>query len=51
MNLKREQSHIDITPGGGLRYMLGINSANTNPELVRTDAVLPVIDMSMNGHL
>lgn len=47
----RDTTHIDIVPGGGLRHLLGINSNNTNPEELRTDVVVPVVEMSMGGAL
>lgn len=44
-------SHIDIMPGGGLRHLLSINETGANPEYINNEMVIPVVEMSMGGHL
>lgn len=48
---QHNHAHVDIIPGGGLRHLFNINSTNTNPEMLDTERIQPVVEMSMGGKL
>lgn len=48
--MPEKRTTIDPQGAHGMEYILGINSAKINPDIVDMDHIKPVIDMNMQGY-